>query len=78
MRIPDNRRIPYSPMAKKTLVGARKEMRRLGDNSLGTEHVLLGILSNADGMALRMLARMGIAPETLKERLFEVCGRAAG
>jgi ATP-dependent Clp protease ATP-binding subunit ClpA len=78
MRIPDNRRIPYSPRAKKALVGARKEMRRLGSNCLGTEHVLLGILSNADGMAVRMLARMGIAPETLEERLFEVWGRAAG
>jgi ATP-dependent Clp protease ATP-binding subunit ClpC len=78
MRIPDNRRIPYAPMAKKALVGARKEMRRLGDNGLGTEHILLGILGNADGMAVRMLARMGIAPERLEERLFEVCGRAAG
>jgi hypothetical protein len=29
-------------------------------------------------MAVRMLARMGIAPETLEERLFEVWGRAAG
>src|ERR671920_2056421 len=75
MRIPDNRRIPYSPMAKKTLIGARKEMRRLGDNSLGTEHVLLGILGNTDGMAVRMLARMGIAPETLKARLIEIRDR---
>ncbi len=78
MRIPDSRRIPYAPMAKKALVGARKEMRRLGDNGLGTEHLLLGILGNADGMAVRMLARMGISPERLEERLFEVCGRAAG
>ena len=78
MRIPDNRRIPYSPLAKKALVEARKEMRRLGDNCLSTEHVLLGILDNEDGAAVRMLARMGVAPETLKERLFEVCGRAAG
>jgi ATP-dependent Clp protease ATP-binding subunit ClpC len=78
MRIPDDRRIPYSPLAKKALVGARKEMRRLGDNYLGTEHVLLGILDNEDGAAVRMLARMGVAPETLEERLFQVCGRAAG
>ena len=78
MRIPDNRRIPYAPMGKKVLVVARKEMRRLGDNGLGTEHIMLGILGNADGMAVRLLARMGIAPETLEERLFEVCGRAAG
>jgi ATP-dependent Clp protease ATP-binding subunit ClpC len=78
MCVPDNRRIPYSPLAKKALVGARKEMRRLGDNTLGTEHVLLGILGNADGMAVRMLARMGIAPETLEERLFEMSDRATG
>ena len=78
MCVPDNRRIPYSPLAKKALVGARKEMRRLGDNTLGTEHVLLGILDNADGMAVRMLARMGIAPETLEERLFEMRDRATG
>ena len=78
MRIPDDRRIPYAPMAKKALVGARKEMRRLGDNGLGTEHILLGILGNADGIAVRMLARMGIAPETLEGRLFELRIRAAG
>jgi ATP-dependent Clp protease ATP-binding subunit ClpC len=78
MRIPEGRRIPFSPRAKKALVEARREMRRMGDNYLGTEHVLLGILHNEDGAAVRMLARMGVAPETLEERLFEVCGRAAG
>ena len=78
MRIPGHRRIPFSPRAKKALVEARKEMRRLGDNYLGTEHVLLGILDNDDGTALRMLARMGVAPETLEERLFEIRGRPAG
>jgi hypothetical protein len=39
---------------------------------------LRGIVGNADGRAVRMLSRMGIAPETLEERLFEVCGRATG
>jgi len=78
MRIPDERRIPYSPQAKKALVEARKAMRRLGDNYLGTEHILLGILSNEDGTAIRMLARMGVSPEVLEERLFESRGRAAG
>jgi ATP-dependent Clp protease ATP-binding subunit ClpC len=78
MRIPNNRRIPYSPLAKKALVEARKEMRRSGDRYLGTEHVLLGILRNADGMALRMLDRMGVSPEMVEERLFELRGRADG
>jgi ATP-dependent Clp protease ATP-binding subunit ClpC len=70
MRIPDGRRIPFSPMAKNALVGARKQMRRLGDNYLGTEHVLLGILENEDGTAVRILARLGVAPEILEDQLF--------
>jgi ATP-dependent Clp protease ATP-binding subunit ClpC len=77
MRIPDDRKIPFSPRAKNALVGARKGMRRLGDNHLGTEHVLLGILSNEDGTAVRMLERLGVSPETLEERLFELRREAA-
>lgn len=77
MRIPDNRRIPFSPRAKKALVEARKLMRSLGDNYLGTEHVLLGMLRNDDGTAVRILARMGVSPEALEDRLFELRGRAA-
>jgi ATP-dependent Clp protease ATP-binding subunit ClpA len=75
--LPDDRKISYSPQAKNALVGARKEMRRLGDGHLGAEHVLLGILGNEDGTAVRMLNRMGVSPETLEERLFELRGRAA-
>jgi ATP-dependent Clp protease ATP-binding subunit ClpC len=71
MRVPDDRRIPFSPMAKKALVGARKQMRTLGDNHLGTEHVLLAILENEDGTAVRMLSRLGIAPEMLEDRIFD-------
>lgn len=77
MRLPDDRKIPLSPRAKKVLVRARKEMRELGDNYLGTEHVLLGIVCNEDGTAVRMLASMGVSPETLEDRLYELRGRAA-
>jgi ATP-dependent Clp protease ATP-binding subunit ClpC len=78
MSLPDDRKIPYSPRAKNVLVRARKEMRRLGDNHLGTEHVLLGILGNEDGAAVRMLERLGVSPEALEERLFELRERADG
>jgi ATP-dependent Clp protease ATP-binding subunit ClpC len=78
MRVPTYRRLPLSSRAKDALVGARREMRRLGDGYLGTEHVLLGILSNEDGTAVRMLAGMGVVPETLEDRLFELRGRAGG
>ena len=60
MSLPDDRKIPYSPRAKDVLVSARKQMRRLGDKHLGTEHVLLGILGNEDGTGARMLGRMGV------------------
>ncbi len=75
---PEDRKIPYSPRAKNAMVGAREEMRRLGDGHLGAEHVLLGILRNADGVAVRMLRRMGGWPEALDDRLCELRGRAGG
>jgi ATP-dependent Clp protease ATP-binding subunit ClpA len=78
MSLPDERKIPYSPRAKNVLVRARKEMRRLGDNHLGTEHVLLGIVGNEDGAAVRMLERLGVSPEALEERLFELRERSDG
>jgi ATP-dependent Clp protease ATP-binding subunit ClpC len=78
MRVPDDRRIPFSPRAKKVLEQALKEARRLGDNYLGTEHVLLGIMRNEDGTAVRLLASMGVSPETLEDRLYQLRGRAAG
>jgi ATP-dependent Clp protease ATP-binding subunit ClpC len=78
MGIPPGRKIPYSPRTKNALVEARREMRRLGDDHLGTEHVLLGILAYADGTAVRMLARLGVAPEALYDRLNELRGREAG
>ena len=78
LRIPEGRRVPFSPRAKRVLERALKEAVRLRDSHLGTEHVLLGILGNGDGMAVRMLARMGVSPEMVEDRLFELRGRAAG
>ena len=78
MRLPDDRKVPFSPRAKNALVGARKEMRRLGDRHLGAEHVLMGILGNEDGTAVRMLTRLGVRPELLEERLSELRVRPAG
>jgi ATP-dependent Clp protease ATP-binding subunit ClpC len=51
---------------------------RLGDRYLGTEHILLAILDNGEGTAVRILARLGVAPEVLEERLYEFRDRAAG
>jgi ATP-dependent Clp protease ATP-binding subunit ClpC len=56
---------------------ALREAVRLRQKRLGAEHVLLGILRNEDGTAVRILARLGVSPEMLEERLFEPRGRAA-
>jgi ATP-dependent Clp protease ATP-binding subunit ClpC len=78
MRIADNRRIPFSPQAKRVLGQALREAVRLRDNRIGIEHILLGVLHNEDSKAVRMLARMGVSPEALEARLFESRGWAAG
>ena len=82
MRVPDNRRIPFSPRAKKALEQALREAVRLRNSRIGsrigTEHVLLGILRNRDGTAARILAGMGVLPEALEDRLCEFRGREAG
>ena len=78
MRIPGDRRIPFSPRAKKALEWALREALQLRDNHIGTEHLLLGILDNEDGTAARMPDRMSVSPEALEERIFELRGREAG
>jgi len=78
MRIPEGRRIPFSPRGKRVLERALREAVRLRDNRIGTEHVLLGILGDEEGTAVRMLGRMGLSTEALKEQLREARGRQAG
>ena len=77
MRIPEGRRIPFSPRAKRALERSLRETVRLRDNRIGTEHVLLGILETEDGTAVRMLERLGVSPEAVEERVFELRGQEA-
>lgn len=77
MRIPDDRRIPFSPRAKKALEGALHEAIRLQDNRITDEHVLRGLLREEDGTAVRLLGNLGVTPASLEERLDQLRGRAA-
>ena len=78
MRIPDDRRIPFSPRAKKVLEGALREAIGLRDTRITSEHVLLGIVRNEeDGTAVRLLRKLEVTPEALRERLDQLRGRAA-
>jgi ATP-dependent Clp protease ATP-binding subunit ClpA len=77
MRIPNERRIPFSPRAKKALEEALREAIRLRDNRITSEHVLLGVLRDEGGTAVRLLRSLGVTPEALRERLDQLRGRAA-
>lgn len=52
--------IPYTPRVKKVLALANKEAKALNHSYVGTEHILLGLLREAEGVAARVLRRMEV------------------
>ena len=77
MRLPDERRIPFSPRAKKALEQALPEALRVGDNRITPEHVLLGILRNTGGTAVRILSALDVRAAVVEERVDQLRDRAA-
>jgi ATP-dependent Clp protease ATP-binding subunit ClpA len=51
--------IPFTPRAKKVLELAQREARAMGHDYIGTEHILLGLLREGDGVAAQVLVRLG-------------------
>jgi ATP-dependent Clp protease ATP-binding subunit ClpC len=51
--------IPFTPRAKKVLELALRESLQLGHNYIGTEHILLGMIREGDGVAAQVLVRLG-------------------
>jgi prophage maintenance system killer protein len=51
--------IPFTPRSKKVLELARREAKRLGHGYVGTEHLLLGMVREGEGVAAQVLARLG-------------------
>lgn len=52
--------IPFTPRAKKTMELSLQEALKLGHNYIGTEHLLLGLLRESEGMASQVLTALGI------------------
>jgi ATP-dependent Clp protease ATP-binding subunit ClpC len=77
MRIPEGRRIPFSPRGKKALEVALREAIRLRDNRITSEHVLRGVLREENSTAGRLLGNLGVTPAALEERLGQLRGQAA-
>ncbi|MHC4744983.1 MAG: Clp protease N-terminal domain-containing protein, partial [Planctomycetota bacterium] len=53
--------LPQTPLAKKALEHARSEAKALDHNYIGTEHILLGLMQEKDGVGARMLVNLGVS-----------------
>jgi len=68
--------IPFTPRAKKVLDLAVEEARAMGHNYIGTEHILLGLVKEGEGVAAQVLENLGIDLEKLREKVLELLGGA--
>ncbi len=64
--------VPFTPRAKKVLDLSVDEATSFGHNYIGTEHILLGLAREEEGVAARILAGMGLTPEKIRERTMEL------
>ena len=60
--------IPFTPKAKKVLEYAVEEARLMGHNYIGTEHLLLGLIREKDGLAAKILDGLGIKLQQTREQ----------
>jgi len=61
----------FTPRSKRVVELAFDEARNLNNNYIGTEHLLLGILREGNGIATRILTNQGIIPDTLYQSLHD-------
>jgi ATP-dependent Clp protease ATP-binding subunit ClpA len=64
--------IPFTPRSKKVLELALREAKSLGNNYIGTEHILLGMLRENDGVAVRILRDLNADPDTIRNEVIEM------
>ncbi|MCU1501653.1 MAG: ATP-dependent Clp protease ATP-binding subunit [Ilumatobacteraceae bacterium] len=68
----------FTDLARRAVVHAQDEARELGHQQIGTEHLLLGLLQESDGLAGRALNRLGISLEPTRRELNGLVGRGPG
>jgi prophage maintenance system killer protein len=65
----------FTGRARRVVVLAQDEARRLGHNYIGTEHILLGLLAESNGVAARALDSLGIGLAVVRQHVEEIIGR---
>ena len=64
----------FTDRARRVVVLAQDEAKMLNHNYIGTEHILLGLIHEGEGVAARALEQMGISLEAVREQVEEVIG----
>jgi ATP-dependent Clp protease ATP-binding subunit ClpC len=65
----------FSDRARRVVVLAQEEARTLNHNYIGTEHILLGLIHEGDGVAARSLESLGISLDAVRQQVEEIIGR---
>ena len=70
--------IPFTPRTKKVLELALRESQQLGHNYIGTEHILLGLIREGDGVAAQVLVKLGADLNRVRQQVLQLLhGRSA-
>ena len=65
----------FTDRARRVVVLAQEEARNLNHNYIGTEHILLGLIHEGEGVAAQALEAMGISLESVREQVEEIIGQ---
>src|SRR5262249_39699952 len=68
-------KLPQTPKAKKVIEYSVEEARALNHNYVGTEHVLLGLLREQEGVAAQVLMNLGLRLERVREEVLNLLGQ---
>jgi ATP-dependent Clp protease ATP-binding subunit ClpC len=66
--------IPFTPRAKRVLELSLEEARQLGHNYIGTEHLLLGLIREGEGVAARVLENLGVDLSKVRSQIIKSLG----
>ena len=69
--------IPFTPRAKRVLELSLEEARQLGHNYIGTEHLLLGLIREGEGVAARVLENLSIDLSKIRTQVIRMLGETA-
>ena len=64
--------IPFTPRAKKVLELSLRESRQLGHDYIGTEHILLGLIREGEGVAAQVLVKLGADLGRVRQQVIQL------